>query len=209
MTRGRFQQKQWEQRAEAILHALERLSAEHGFGAVTMDALADEVGISKATLYQHFDSKDELLAELLKRHLDRFLASLESTADLPPIERLCAAMRMLMDGHLTPLQGLIVVGRDEALPVFYSTPALIERHNRTISTLAAIIEQGQADGSITRELDAPAVIGAMLALSSGSVGTGSGLSSRQFNEAIPGYEEQMVKFFERAVRSNYPPHAAQ
>ena len=106
MARGRFQQQQWEQRAEAIVEALERLCAARGFGAVTMDALADDVGISKATLYQHFDSKDALLSEMMKRHLDRFLAALAGTADQPPVERLCAAVRVLMDGHLSPLQGL-------------------------------------------------------------------------------------------------------
>lgn len=202
MARGRFQQKQWEERAEAILNALERLSVEHGFGAVTMDALADDVGISKATLYQHFDSKDALLAELLKRHLDRFLVSLENTAVLPPVERLCMAMRVLIDGHLTPLQRLVAVGRDEALPVFQNTPVLVERHERTIAMLAAIVEQGQADGSITRELNASAIIGAMLTLSGGSMGTGAGASYRQVSAAVPEYEEQMVRFFERAIRSS-------
>lgn len=108
MARGRYRQQQWEQRAEAIVEAMERLCAERGFGAVTMDALADEVGISKATLYQHFDSKDALLAELMLRHLDRFLASLEGSADLPPVERLRAAMRVLM--ARAALAAFIVIG---------------------------------------------------------------------------------------------------
>lgn len=201
MARGRFQQQQWEQRAEAIVEALERLCAARGFGAVTMDALADDVGISKATLYQHFDSKDALLAEMMKRHLDRFLAALASTADQPPVERLCAAVRVLMDGHLSPLQGLVIVGRDEALPVFYNTPVLVEKHEQTLAALTAIIEQGQAEGSITPDLDAFTIISAMLALSGVSVETGSGLVFRPVSTTLPDTANQMVKFFERAIRS--------
>lgn len=202
MARGRFQQQQWEQRAEAIIEALERLSAEQGFGAVTMDALAHEVGISKATLYQHFDSKDALLADLMKRHLDRFLAAVESAADLPPVERLRAAMTVLMDGHLTPLQGLVIVGRDEALPVFYNTPALVERHKRAVATLTAIVEQGQAEGSIAPDLDAFAIIVAMLALSGVSVGAGAGMAYSPVSAALPNSTAQMLRFFERAIRSS-------
>ena len=33
----------------------------HGFSKVTMDELCDELGISKKTMYEHFNSKDELL----------------------------------------------------------------------------------------------------------------------------------------------------
>lgn len=100
--RGRYQQLQWEQREEVILEALQTLSAERGFSAVTMDALAEAVGISKATLYQHFDSKDALLAALLTQQIDRFSAWLESAAARPPIEQLREAMRALMGGHFTP-----------------------------------------------------------------------------------------------------------
>lgn len=202
MARGRYQQQQWEQRAEAIVEAMERLCAERGFGAVTMDALADEVGISKATLYQHFDSKDALLAELMMRHLDRFLASLEGSAGLPPVERLRAAMRVLMDEHVTPLQGMVIAERDETLPVFHNTPALVERHERSVAALTAIIEQGQSDGSITRDLDALTVIWAMLALSGVSVETGAGVVYCPVSTTLPGYADQMLKLFERAIRSS-------
>ena len=57
MPRGRYQQKQWDQREDVILAALETLSAARGFSQVTMDDLADAVGISKATLYQHFEKE--------------------------------------------------------------------------------------------------------------------------------------------------------
>ncbi len=83
MPRGRYQQQQWEARRSAILHALEQLSGERGFSNVTMDDLADRVGISKATLYQHFESKEAMLVELMASHEDAFIASLEAMAGQP------------------------------------------------------------------------------------------------------------------------------
>src|ERR1700730_13420798 len=47
----------------------------HGFRSVTMDDLAEELGISKKTLYAHFPGKIELLEAVLA---DKF-ASVEST----------------------------------------------------------------------------------------------------------------------------------
>lgn len=199
MVRGRFQQQQWEQREAAILAALEQLSAERGLSGLTMDALASEVGISKATLYQHFEGKDALLAALMVQQTDQFLASLQRGAGQPPVERLRAALRMLLDDQVSPLRGMVSAGRDEALPVFHNTPALVERHEQMIAALTAIIEQGQAEGSIAADLDARAVIGAMVALSSVSPGAEVGPGCRPA-VTTPGYSEQMVKLFERAIR---------
>jgi TetR/AcrR family transcriptional regulator, mexJK operon transcriptional repressor len=37
----------------------------HGYGAVSMDAVARAAGVSKATLYAHFSSKDRLFATII------------------------------------------------------------------------------------------------------------------------------------------------
>ncbi|HEX3053345.1 MAG TPA: TetR/AcrR family transcriptional regulator [Aggregatilineaceae bacterium] len=193
MPRGRYQQKQWEDRQAAILDVLERLSMERGFAAVTMDDVANEVGISKATLYQHFDSKDAMLIELLGQHEDNFIEWLKETAEQPPLERLRKTMLYLMEGHVSPLRGLVSLGPDDVLPVFYSSDDLVARHKEIIDSLTAIIEAGQAQGQIALDLAPHAVIGAMMALSNVSMG------SRSF---IPQYHhaEQMVLMFERAIR---------
>jgi AcrR family transcriptional regulator len=52
-----------------ILEAAERLFATKGFGVATMHEVAAEAGFAIATLYNHFDSKDEVLDRLLERHL--------------------------------------------------------------------------------------------------------------------------------------------
>jgi AcrR family transcriptional regulator len=55
-----------------VLTAARALFTKHGFDATSMDAIAQEAGVSKATLYVHFASKDDLLLALVDdecRHL--------------------------------------------------------------------------------------------------------------------------------------------
>jgi len=60
----RFTQEQAEKRAEARRVAGE-LASESGYDAVTMTAVADRVGVSRATIYRYFASRDHLLAEVM------------------------------------------------------------------------------------------------------------------------------------------------
>jgi AcrR family transcriptional regulator len=53
------------EKTEAILEAAGQLFREHGYGAVSMDQIAREAGVSKATVYAHFESKDRLFAAMV------------------------------------------------------------------------------------------------------------------------------------------------
>lgn len=50
---------------QRVLLAAERLFAERGVGAVTMDDIAGAAGVGKGTLYRRFTDKGDLAAELL------------------------------------------------------------------------------------------------------------------------------------------------
>jgi AcrR family transcriptional regulator len=50
-----------------ILAAAADLFYRHGIRAVGVEAIADAAGTNKMTLYRHFDSKDELVAEYLRQ----------------------------------------------------------------------------------------------------------------------------------------------
>ncbi|MCA9306524.1 MAG: TetR/AcrR family transcriptional regulator [Phycisphaerales bacterium] len=53
---------------ERLLDAAAMLFYEHGFHAIGLDAILEEVGVTKTTFYNHFASKDELIVAVL---LDR------------------------------------------------------------------------------------------------------------------------------------------
>ena len=77
-------------RKETIKDCAARLFRKKGFSATTMNDIADAVGIKAASLYNHFNSKQDLLKDLLMYMAQRFtkgMAEIEN-ASLPPIEKL-------------------------------------------------------------------------------------------------------------------------
>ena len=54
-------------KAESILAAAKRTFLAAGFGAVSMDTIAREAGVSKATVYAHFAGKEELFGAVIGR----------------------------------------------------------------------------------------------------------------------------------------------
>ncbi len=50
---------------ERILRAALRLFADQGYGATSMREIAEQLGITKAALYYHFDSKEDIVRALL------------------------------------------------------------------------------------------------------------------------------------------------
>jgi AcrR family transcriptional regulator len=68
---------------ERILETTDRLFYRQGIRAVGVDTVAAEVGVSKRTLYNHFPSKDALIAAYLERRFRPLQGS-----DLPPAEQI-------------------------------------------------------------------------------------------------------------------------
>jgi AcrR family transcriptional regulator len=52
-----------------VVDAARQLFLAHGYGAVSMDAVARAANVSKATLYAHFVSKDQLFASIVSERL--------------------------------------------------------------------------------------------------------------------------------------------
>ncbi|TCZ83126.1 TetR/AcrR family transcriptional regulator [Lysobacter sp. N42] len=74
----------------AILDAAKRLFTAQGYEGVSMDAIANEAGVSKLTVYSHFGDKDALFAEAVKAHCERGVPPtlLEDRPQQPVRERL-------------------------------------------------------------------------------------------------------------------------
>ena len=58
------------QSREEILEGARRVLVRNGIAATTLDAVAEEVGVTKAALYYYFPSKDAILFELMFRGLE-------------------------------------------------------------------------------------------------------------------------------------------
>jgi AcrR family transcriptional regulator len=57
----------------AVLHAADDLLAEHGFRALTVEAIARRAGVAKQTIYRWWPSKVEILLDTLIEDSDKFL----------------------------------------------------------------------------------------------------------------------------------------
>jgi AcrR family transcriptional regulator len=80
-----------EERRESILDAANHVFGEHGYEHVRIDDVAAAAGISKALIYEHFESKQELYGELMNRAAIDLLRVLVQAASAPGME---GALRM-------------------------------------------------------------------------------------------------------------------
>lgn len=158
-----FREQMLKAREDAIVAAVNRLLAEKGYDLMTVDEVAADVGIAKASLYKHFDSKEALAAAAMVRLLDRslaFMANLdkEVSTDLSPLDKLKAMARWTMLVHLQ--------GEMPSLPSTNSTlrAALIKdeaytaRLMQVSDALGEWIEAARANGSLRTELPAELVL---------------------------------------------------
>jgi AcrR family transcriptional regulator len=154
-----FKEQMLQAREDAIIQTVNRLLADKGFEAMTVDEVASAVGIAKASLYKHFPSKEHLaataMARVMRRALD-YLATL--AANDRPMDKLRAVVRWTM--------GLKLAGQMPSLPSQNSSLRAALMDNReymdglmSISDqLGAWIETAQAEGSLNPALPPIAVL---------------------------------------------------
>jgi AcrR family transcriptional regulator len=96
-----FKKQQFEAREEAILDAANQLLSKKGYDLMTMDDVAEAVGIAKGSLYKHFTSKEKLAAATMVRLLTQTLAQLDAMpADWSAAAKLEALLRWSLEHRL-------------------------------------------------------------------------------------------------------------
>ncbi|MCM3698906.1 TetR/AcrR family transcriptional regulator [Paenibacillus macerans] len=70
-----------------ILQAAAKVARESGVEHVTLDAVAQEAGVSKGGLLYHFPNKEELISGMVKQYSDDFVGSVRTRADKDPGEK--------------------------------------------------------------------------------------------------------------------------
>src|SRR5689334_6211528 len=78
---------------EHVLAVAQRLFCTRGFHAVSVDTIIAEAGVARMTVYKNFASKDDLMAETLRREDMAFRQWLVSTVEARssrPTDRIAA-----------------------------------------------------------------------------------------------------------------------
>jgi TetR/AcrR family transcriptional regulator, cholesterol catabolism regulator len=81
-------------RREELAREAARLFAEKGYHGTSIGALADAIGVQKASLYAHIEGKQDLLFETMRQGAEAFHGALDAIPeDLPATEKIRLALR--------------------------------------------------------------------------------------------------------------------
>ena len=135
--------------SDLILDAADRLLARYGYRKMTMDDIAQEVGIGKGTIYLHFKSKEEIALARVDRIVDRLNERLRGIAHSngSAVARL---RRMLLERVLFRFDSVQHYTESLSDVLAAIRPALLVRHNRHFDeeerVFAALLKEGKSDG---------------------------------------------------------------
>jgi AcrR family transcriptional regulator len=135
---------------QEILRTAARLFQQRGYDATSMNDVAAALKLSKGGLYHHFQSKDEILFEIMNHAMeitqDRVIAPVRSIPD--PEARLRALIRLHMEVVLSPRDREITVMLHENHPL---PPALRKRINHRKKEYVHFVESLIAEVQDTRK----------------------------------------------------------
>lgn len=137
------------------LDAAMRLFAQHGYVGTSMDMVIAETGGSKATLYKHFRTKEDLVTGIMERVADTVSHYMEdpSVSTLPVADELTAIARAACQGVWSP--GAVAVlrlclGEYGRFPELARTVWMVGP-TRTYANFHAFIAERQRRGEIVVE----------------------------------------------------------
>lgn len=154
-----FKQQQLKFRENAILDAVNRLLAQKGFDLMTMDEVAADVGIAKASLYKHFDSKESLAAASMTRLLEDALKMVEGMpARMTALDQLKAVVRWAIRLHLGGTMPLLPSTRSTIQQALLSYPPYIAKLGELTEKLGELIGHAQEAGALSPSLPGEVIL---------------------------------------------------
>ncbi len=139
-----------EEKHEQIFQAAVAEFQENGFQAASMDRISARAGASKRTVYKHFESKEKLFQELIRRHWAKFAKSLEVTYEKDRDIRDQLAALGHAEGRLLTSSDVMATTRLVMSEVLRS-PELVEENQEKTDFKAAfetMLRDATADGQL-------------------------------------------------------------
>ena len=156
--------RQRQARGEAILEAAFALIVEQGYDALTMEAVAAKVGISRQTLYHHFASKDDLTLRAILSLMEQGVQAIVAVdPSLPPVERLRRVVYGMLESRFQPSMAAFVKVRHSLMP-FKAHPEYRRAFERRADALAQVVAAAQAAGELRADLPSRLIVQMLLGL---------------------------------------------
>lgn len=169
---------------ERIVDTAADLFASRGFSRASLQDVADRLGITKAALYYHFDSKDEILLTVLRPYFEAAAAFLDhhAAAESDPHTVLTSYVDLLLE-HRTALDVIAFdrsvlnhpdIGElshrqtEQLLRLLTGPSPVMERRVAASAALGGV----RASAALLRDSSEPAVRAAVLRAASAALETG-------------------------------------
>ena len=147
---------------DRLIDAAVEIMTSRGWARVTMARLADDVGVSRQTVYNEIGTKNDLAEAMVMRELDRFLAGVTRSFDENPGDLINAirdsARRVLKYAQNNALLHAVVSathGADtELLPLLTThSEYLLEGAKAVVSERVASYDLGLPEGRLDASID--------------------------------------------------------
>lgn len=159
-----FKERQRQQRELEILQMAGHLIRQSGYVNFSMDALAEAVGISKPTLYQHFKSKEEIITTATIKAAHQMAAFIQTQQTGTPLEKLEAMLRYMLDSMVSETAFPSMLISEVAMKVMEDNAEVTKPMMECQTALYRWVEEGQTAGIITPTLSPIVIIGTLFSL---------------------------------------------
>ena len=143
-----------EEKRRLLLDAAVHVFARKGYHASRVGDIAEEAGVAYGLLYHYFDSKDEVLRSVFRetwRALIETIRSVEESGDSAPEQLRKIGEILLRSWRRNPdLVRVLVLEVTRSPHLRGEIDEIVE----SFAEIQAIVERGQADGTIRADLDA-------------------------------------------------------
>jgi AcrR family transcriptional regulator len=199
MAKVSYKEKERQRREQEILQKAGELLVERGYANLNMDELADVVGISKPTLYQHFKGKDELIAQVIVNNFKSMESKFEEMPEGTALDRLEFMMRAMIESRYAKKGPLAVLDQHLIWSVVRNHPYIAEQRAQSQERLKSMVSQAQAAGEIDPTIP-PNIVIRMMFCTQGvfadpSMTAEYAESEDKLREAI----EVVIKMFKRGI----------
>ena len=135
-----------------VIEAARQLLVEHGPRGVTVDAVSERSGVAKSTMYRHWDSRNELLVELVHSCLPE-MPEPDLDAGFEPCLRGYVgdvAQALADDSYALTIAALVPLSRQ----VPELTDAVESEREQRLAVIEDILAVGRREGAVGDDIDA-------------------------------------------------------
>lgn len=134
--------------AQSIREAGLELIYRHGYEAMSLRRLGQEVGLQSGSLYNHIASKQALLVEIVRDHMADLTARLDEAlaGRTDPVDRLTAFCRLHLTYHMVRRAHVVIANMEIRSLEPEHRAEIVALRDGYEARLTAILEDGAASG---------------------------------------------------------------